>query len=299
MRATLLVAAALLAGCEERGHRLTDAAAPPPIAPGPSAPVHVPAAAPTGDADAPRKDCRIMSSEGGPAASADPDAWLDVAAQGTFSVRTLDTGRELRFEGPGRVRACGGEVALLAEGSAVGLPGSGEAPGSEQWVASAFGAARWASGVHRMTAAKDSCKVQVSTGALELYVAEDVSVSDVTTDGGDAPRGDPASTRGGFRHIVTRRTLLLTPRGPSAGTAAVKTALTACERAAAAVSDLAARMNGGDAGALGELAAESVSARGTARAACAVAEVRVYLAGGRPDDRAKLAAAVARFRTSP
>ncbi|HSO36783.1 MAG TPA: hypothetical protein VLT33_29860, partial [Labilithrix sp.] len=81
-----------------------------------------------------------MASEGGPSASADATGWLDVAAKANFTVRTLETGRELRFEGPGRVRACADDVALVAEGSAVGLPGSGEAPGAEQWVATACGA---------------------------------------------------------------------------------------------------------------------------------------------------------------
>jgi hypothetical protein len=266
--------------------------------------------------------CKVMSSENGPGAATDATRWLDVPAKASFTVRTLESGRELRFEGPGRVRPCGDDVALVAEGAAVGLPGSGEAPGAEQWAATACGVARWASGVHRFSGARDTCKLQSSLGAVQLWLAADVAVEDVPIDAGapqapgaadasvnaaagaaagglDVARGSAASP---WLRIDAKRALHLhaRARGTLDSPAAVKSALAACERSAANVQGLAMRMNdGGPAtGNLGELAAESVTARGVARAACAVAAVRVSLAGSRADDQARLDAAIMGWRAS-
>ena len=283
-----------------------------------SVPVSVPLPAPDSGPDSGLHLplCRIMASENGPSATADATTWLALAAHASFTVRTLETGRELRFEGPGRVRACAGDVALVAEGSAIGLPGSGEAPGAEQWVATACGVARWASGVHRFSGARDACKLQSSLGAAQLYVASDVTVAEVAVDGGAPPDPDAGTGAGGgspnkaasWRRIDGRRAFALQPRGAIDGGAGVKTALGACEHAADAVQKVAAAMlpdaradggSGGDGGtgtSMGELAERSVVARGIARAACAVAAVRVALAGSAPADEARLMAASIRWR---
>jgi hypothetical protein len=253
--------------------------------------------------------CRVMSSEGGPSPSADATSWLDVPAKANFTVRTLETGRELRFEGPGRVRPCGSDVALVAEGSAVGLPGSGEAPGAEQWVATACGVARWASGVHRFSGSRDACRMQTSLGSANLWLADDITADDVPLDAGapdaatDAPSTpsvDAGASRGPWRRIDGRRALRLKAPRALVAPAAVLGSLVACEGAAERVQTLAARMNGGDAGAdagatVGELAAESVVARGVARAACAVAAVRMALAGPKPAEESRLEKANSRW----
>jgi hypothetical protein len=227
-----------------------------------------------------------------------------VADKANFTVRTLESGRELRFEGPGRVRACGDDVALVAEGSAVGLPGSGEAPGAEQWVATACGAVRWASGVHRFTGGRDACTMQASMGSAHLYLAEDVTAEDVAIDGGAPLAGDAGSADAGagkpsWRRIDARRALRLRGHGTLDSPAAVTSALDACERGAQVVQRLAASLTGGDAGGgtTGELAAQSVVARGLARAACSVAAVRVALAGGKAPDQARLDAAASSWRS--
>jgi hypothetical protein len=251
--------------------------------------------------------CKVMASEGGPSASADATGWLDVGEKANFTVRTLETGRELRFEGPGRIRACADDVALVAGGSAVGLPGSGEAPGAEQWVATACGAARWASGVHRFAGARDVCRMQSSQGSAHLYLAEDVTAEDVAVDGGapvvgDAGPGprDAGANGSPWQRIDARRALRLQGHGPLDTAIAVKSALVSCERSAQAVQRIAASMTSGDAGArsVGELAAESVAARGIARAACAVAAVRIALAGSKAPDQARLDAASSSWRSS-
>jgi hypothetical protein len=256
--------------------------------------------------------CRVMASENGPSANADATGWLDIAAQASFTVRTLETGRELRFEGPGRVRACADDVALVATGSAIGLPGSGEAPGAEQWVATPCGVARWASGVHRFTGARDACKLQSSLGSLWLYVAPDVIAAEVAVDGGapiEAGAGADAGASGKpspWRRLDGRRAFALQPRSGALGAAGVKAAIGACEHAADAVQKVAAAMMPGARAAdggppsptVGDLAEESVVARGVARAACAVAAVRLAVAGSSPVDEARLAAASIRWRGS-
>jgi hypothetical protein len=245
-----------------------------------------------------------MSSEGGPSAKVDATRWLDLPARSSFTARTLETGRELRFEGAGRVRACGDDVALVAEGSAVGLPGGGEAPGAEQWVATACGVARWASGVHRLSSARDACRLQSSMGTAHLWVPEDVRAEDAPVDA-SAPvdAGVPAVQvdgrgAGAWQRVDGKRALRLSSRAALDSSASVKRAIAACEKAADAVQTLATRMGAADAGtsALGELAAESVVARGLARAACAVAAVRVALAGSRLEEQTRLDSAVARWR---
>ena len=118
----------------------------------------------------------------------------------------------------------------------------------------------------------------------------------------DADAGAP-SKASPWRRIDGRRAFALQPKSPIDGAAGVKSALGACEHAADAVQKVAAAMLPGaraDAGAaavgIGELAEESVVARGVARAACAVAAVRVALAGSKPADEARLAAASIRWR---
>ncbi|MBX3186262.1 MAG: hypothetical protein KF819_04570 [Labilithrix sp.] len=242
--------------------------------------------------------CRVMTAENGPSPTADATTWLDVPAKGSFTVKILESGRELRFEGPGRVRPCADDVTLVADGAAIGLPGAGEAPGSEQWIATACGVVRWASGVHRMTGAGDGCKLQSSLGTAHLFVADDVVVEDAPLDGGAAPSAEAgASPAGAWRRIDAKRALRLRSKRPLDDVAAAKTALGACERAAQAVQALSAQMSAGDASApIGDLASGSVAARGVARAACALAAVRVSLAGSPPEEQKRLDAASARWR---
>ncbi|AKU94166.1 hypothetical protein AKJ09_00830 [Labilithrix luteola] len=232
-----------------------------------------------------------MQSENGPPPSTLATAWLDVADRSAFSVRRLETGRELRFEGPGRVFPCAGDVALVARGIAFGRPGSGEAPGSEQWVATACGVVRWASGAHRVTAGPkpDECAIEVLGGLAHLRVASDV----VETDAG----ADAGSTAGEWRTLSGKQTIHLRGRAELADTAAVNAALSACERAAEDVDQTARALAspGAASASKSELAAKSVTSRGIARATCAVAAVRTELEGARDADRRRLEKALQRF----
>lgn len=323
--AVFLLGVVALAACDApRDKAAADAAVSPSPSPTPTSQASPSAGAtasaaprppPSGEPHATGPACKIMSAEGGPSATADATRWIDLPAKASFTVRTLETGRELRFEGPGRIRACGDDVPLVAEGSAVGLPGSGEGPGAEQWAATACGVIRWASGVHRFTGARDTCRLQSSLGVAQLWLADDVQLEDVPVDAGTSEAGAPAPLATGpasasaasrdagrdaspWHRIDAKRALRLHGRGPLDAASAVKNALVSCEKAATEVQTLGTRMTAPDAGSdnLGDLAARSVVARGAARAACAVAAVRVALAGSRAEDQARLDAAVSRWR---
>jgi hypothetical protein len=254
-----------------------------------------------------------MMSEGGPAPTANAEDWLTVAEHASFTTRITISGREMRYVGPGRVRPCGGDVAIVAAGTAIGLPGGGEAPGAEQWVATPCAVVRWASGAHRVSVSANECRVQSSVGDAFVYSAPDVHFADDAYDAG-AGSHDEASppsvptklatseeidaggaANDGWRPLGARRALkargALWPVGP---------AVTTCEAAAAVAkktSPLASSplRRADDAGidpTFGEHAAASVVARRRARAACTLAEARVEAAGPDEAARARVDAAI-------
>lgn len=234
--------------------------------------------------------CKIMQSENGPSPGTPASSWLDVAEHSAFSVRRLESGRELRFEGPGRVFPCSGDVALIARGIAFGRPGSGEAPGSEQWVGTACGALRWASGAHRITAGPtaDECTIEVLAGVAHLLVASDMR---------EPTAADAGLRANEWRTLSGKQTIHLRGSANLGGAAAVKAALAACEAAAEDVDRTARALASPttDASAKSELAAKSVTSRGLARASCAIAAVRTELGGRHDTDRARLAKALHLF----
>lgn len=192
--------------------------------------------------------CRIVSGEGGPGPKSDPSTWLDGPAKATFAVHNNETGREVRFEGPMHVKACTPDVSLLAWGTALGLPGAGDGPGSESWVAFPCGVVRWMAGVTKVIA--DTCTVQVSTGSAFVW-----------------PPQPDAGLREGWQAVEAHGSVSLGKPVPA------EKAVSDCEAASKEVARLQAAMT--DAGPdLGSLAAEAVSARRNGRAACALASLR-------------------------
>jgi hypothetical protein len=76
----------------------------------------------------------------------------------------------------------------------------------------------------------------------------------------------------------------------------VKSALGACHRASTDAEAVGVRLRGDASAAVGELAAKSIGLRRTARAACAVAAVRVATGGADAAAVAAIAADEARWR---
>ncbi len=238
--------------------------------------------------------CRVSSSDGGPGPTADVSVWVTLAEKTNFSVRVLATGKELRFEGPGDVRACGADVTLVAQGTAMGIPGAAETPGNEQWVATPCGVVRWTAGVHKFAADKDGCRLQTSVGSSFLWLPEGARLEDVALDGGapDSGAAIVAAAEDGWRRIDGRRAVRLRAEGTAAD------AVGWCEKAAGEVDALVARMTDGGTANLGDLTVRSITARKGARAACSLAATRVHASKATPLE-ARLARATARLTGAP
>jgi hypothetical protein len=208
--------------------------------------------------------CRILQSENGPPPSADAATWITLAEKASFTTRTSETGRELRFEGPGRVNACGKPVVVVAEGTAMGLPSAGGAPGQEQWMASPCAAVAYAAGITKITASANECIIQVSTGNARVWTPQTVRIDD--PDGGLVT---DAGVEDGWRRVIAKKTLRIR------AVPSVKAAVADCEAKASAARDAEQGITDGGVG-LGTV--RSMRARELVRAACAVAEARA------PDD---------------
>jgi hypothetical protein len=190
------------------------------------------------------------------------------------------TTRELRFEGPGRVKACGGEVAFVLRGGALSLPGAGEGPGSEQWLATPCAVVRWATGVHHVTVEADRCTLHVSNGTAFSFTFGDTKPKALkAVDGGAPPAPAPLADGGaslahdddGWSRIDGPRTYELT--GWS-GLARAEAAADVCQDALKDLRQLLLMMVTNVEGHGGEAAAKAVGGRRRARASCALAYAR-------------------------
>ena len=103
-------------------------------------------------------------------------------------VKKPETGRELRASrGPAR-RGLAARRGASAEGEARAARGAARRPAPSR-AATACGAGRWASGVHRFTGARDVQTAVIAWARRSSACAEDVTVDELAVDGG-APDGD-------------------------------------------------------------------------------------------------------------
>ena len=216
----------------------------------------------TADLDAGRGTLGIGSEVPG-------DVWIDMAESSKLTTKDPRSGRELSFEGPAHVAPCRPpeDEAWLTTGSMASIPGTGEGPGSEEWVVTALGVVRYGASVLRVTAADpEHAEVHVAAGSAWLWVAE-----------GTVERGDAGLPHagGGWRRLDAGATLSLTARRSEKISREddARDAANRCASAAKAARDLAGRIAAPDA-ALSDLAPRHVAARQGARATCAVARLR-------------------------
>jgi hypothetical protein len=183
------------------------------------------------------------------------EAWITLGKDTRVVARDPRTTRETTFRGPGRVRTCVGfaEESWLAAGTFESSIGAGESAGNEEWVVTP-------SGVVRYTAAKVSLVVakHETDATLESGVAFAWQV-----DAGDAGLEE------GWRRLPPGKTKLLEPHEEPSATVARCTAMAASARSLA--SQVMAPGGGAEAGVI----TAQVTARRIARAACAVAALRV------------------------
>ncbi|MGH7435888.1 MAG: hypothetical protein ACRENE_09460 [Polyangiaceae bacterium] len=236
--------------------------------------------------------CRIIALTG--AATADstplslqgsvPATWLSLADGAHLVAKDPRTARETTFDGPARLRDCVGsaEEAWVGDGSFESTAGAGEAPGAEQWIVTPHAAVRYA-----------SAKVRLRVRATGTTVTMVAGVAFVWPPAAGATDAGPLPLEEGWQRLPTGTTTLAA--GGGAGEAVAR-----CTQLAGRSHDLTAALFWRDGGPLaGTVVTDQVTTRRLARAACALAHVRVEGAGGSAADASAIQTADEAWRSLP
>jgi len=238
---------------------------------------HVPHNAPP-----PRLACRIVTLDGdahietpGADGGAPPlllqglaptEAWMDLGKGARLVARDPKTTRETTFRGPARVRACvdSAEESWLASGTFESSVGSGEAPGNEEWVVTAWGIVRYTTAALSMVVKPHEADVTLTSGVAFAWQA-----LTGPGDAGAAPGDAGSALEEGWLRLPTGTTKLGNGHDEP-----VSATLDRCAALASSARDLASQlMTPG--GATGATITRQVTTRRLARAACSVATLRV------------------------
>jgi hypothetical protein len=219
-----------------------------------------------------------------------PDAWVALGDGTRLVAKDPRTTRETTFRGPARARDCvgGTEEAWVDQGAFESTAGAGEAPGAEEWVATPYAVVRYSAAKLRVGVRPKGTTVTMVAGVAFMWPP----APDARRDAGTADEG--------WYRLPTGDT---TAR-PSGG---VSEAVARCSTLAAQSRELTAALFSADGGApTGSSVTDQVTTRRLARAACALAAVRVQsVASGANLDAASaswaptLAAADAAWRSLP
>jgi hypothetical protein len=205
------------------------------------------------------------------------DAWLDVDPGGKLTAKHPHSTREVVFTGPGRFRACvsHGEEAWLVKGTFNSVPSSGERPGGEEWLVTPAGVVRYAAANVEVMASPGKTDVKLSSGSAYVWTGDQAG----PVKPAPAPIADAGDNDGWIR-LDGARTITLTAK-PVTPEASAQAGLDRCLAEAKTTKDLAALISSPDAS-LTQVAPRHVMARRVARAACAIAALRVNLAPPSP-----------------
>ncbi len=195
--------------------------------------------------------------------------WVDMPAGSRFVAKDPRTTRETAFRGPGRVKACVGadEESWLASGGFDSSVGSGEAPGNEEWVVTPVGVVRYDAAKLSVDVHARDARVVVSSGSAFLWLP-----TDATARGLEA--GTPSKSDDGWMRADVDTFTLSSSGGPQPlSLDGARAAVAACSSLGKSAHGLSALLlaGGADAGTV----MSQVSTRRLARAACAVAGLRL------------------------
>ncbi len=266
----------------------------------------------TGDARiSPRNTSHESAPTSGPLATGaqlPEDGWLDLGRHARLVVEDPRTTRETIFYGPATIRACVGhrEESWLFQGVFESERGAGETPGAEEWLVTPDAVIRYGAAKLRVDLASDKTHpgaktdVDVQNGLAFVWLSEGASLSvvahapaprsaakDSADQGGSAEADADAGTLSAataadpWQRVESLRVAIVAKDAPSSVDAA-RASVDQCSSIAQHSEDLTRALlvpEGADAGA-GQaqgaaLIADQVSTRRLARAACAVAAVRV------------------------
>jgi len=226
-----------------------------------------------------------------------PDAWLSLDRGARLVAKDTRTTRETTFLGPARVRACADrrEESWLAAGSFESAVGAGETPGAEEWIVTPLALVRYAAAKLRVDVRPKDTTVTLGSGVAFVWLAEGARVASRT--------GSPVAGNSGDddwkRLNDGTMTVAATVASPASDVTAARAAVDGCYRLAERTRDLTTALlsskpgtgtgNGTDAGADSSTLARQVETRRFARAACAVAALRVGALAS-SEDRSALSA---------
>jgi hypothetical protein len=273
-------------------------------------------AADRGDASAPDDDAGAPLALEGQIPS---EAWLSLAPDARLVAKDPRTTRETAFLGPARVRACVDhrEESWLAAGRFESAIGAGETPGAEEWVVTPLGIVRYLAAKVSVDVHARDARVALGSGVAFLWLPDDVhegrsspaspgpaSHPGLPGDAGASDAGHPVAAT----TVVDDDGWLRMSEGALDVSATRPATLRETDRAARASVDqcvalekraraLATELLSGPIAADGRTAKDQMKTRRIARAACAVASLRVDMLGP-AGPRAEMAARLEESRVA-
>jgi hypothetical protein len=229
-----------------------------------------------------------MESEGDAGADAGPDrldhngeipesVWLSLAPDARLVAKDPRTTRETTFLGPARVRPCvtHREESWIASGAFESAVGAGETPGAEEWVVTPLAVVRYMAAKLRVDVRPAETDVSVGSGDAFLWLADDAREP-------HAPRGADGSSGAavddeGWRRMTDASggPLKIAPSSARSPADAAHGGIDRCASLTKRARELAGQLISATADSDGGVAKEQVKTRRIARAACAVAAMRV------------------------
>jgi hypothetical protein len=203
-----------------------------------------------------------------PQGLAPTEGWVDLDKGTRFVAKDPRTTRETTFRGPARVRACVAyaEESWVASGAFESSVGAGEAPGAEEWVITPFAVVRYAAAKLSIDVKARETDLRVESGlAFSWSPGTEVDAGPLE-DGWTRRNPGTAVLSGGARGTVDRGTPV----------DAARLAVDRCTTLAATSRELAKVVLSPEGSADAATIATQVTTRRLARAACAIASLRVF-----------------------
>jgi len=208
--------------------------------------------------------------------------WLELGAGARLVAKDPRSTRETTFLGPARAQACvrRQEESWLDWGKFESVVGAGETPGAEEWVVTSLAVVRYGAAKLAVEARPrpPEVGVTVESGSAFVWLPDDARVR------GRASNDGGADAEGWVR--LSEGATTIVPTGAHPALDAARAAVGRCTTLATTTQDLAKALLTRDSGATGPATAtQQVTTRRQARAACAVASMRVGpLSAGQPRD---------------
>jgi hypothetical protein len=229
-----------------------------------------------------------------------PETWILLGPSSRLIAKDPRTTRETTFLGAGRARPCveRREESWVAAGAFESVVGAGESPGSEEWVVTPLAVLRYGSAKVRVVVGAKGTAITPASGVAFAWIAGDARARWGADGGAEAPK----TAVDGWERVADAPVAIV-PVAATTAPQAARAALDHCGTLADRSHELASMLVMPSVGLPDASAvADQVVARRLARAACAVAALRVgALADGAPKEAlsAKLNEAVATWTALP